>query len=357
MDFLADFLQCGTIFSYGGKDLLIGWGRRRWCQQPDQTAPFSFYFPDFFLRESNPWFTHRSTMTLSIDELSRRLSSLPMEKRENFSWEEPDKPLYSQFFYDLKDKFLKRGLLQKGVPFTVAVAKRSLQPSDLLSALLSLLKVCKESPSHLYGFWEKGSGILGATPEQLFTKSGGSKEVETVACAGTCSSEDGVLQFLNDPKESSEHAIVIEGIKESLSPLGLIEVHDRQVLHLPNLKHLYTPITFQPRKELHFVDLVRALHPTPALGAYPKSAGEQWLRSIEGAVDRKRFGAPAGFVEKGRGKERCLVAIRNMQWEEKQIAIYAGGGVVLQSELEREWKEIELKLQSIKKMLALTTHC
>jgi menaquinone-specific isochorismate synthase len=355
MGFITDFLHNGSIITFQGKDLLIGWGTREWNAARPRDQKTAFYFPDFFLEDSQPWFFHKQTQVISVGELLDSLSRFPEKCSEKLVWTAPDHHLYSSIFHELKNEYLQAGSLQKGVPFSKSEAQGKMPPSRIAESLISMLQVYKHSSCYLYGFWDQHQGVLGASPEVLFRKEEGDEEVQTVACAGTCASNAQVSAFLSDPKELMEHQYVIEGIKECLSPYGKLSVQDMKVLHLPHLKHLYTPITLQSYKNVGFEELVKSLHPTPALGAYPKEIGNDWLKTLQKKIDRYRFGAPVGFVSEDKDLFACYVGIRNAQWNENQVSIFAGGGVVSQSELDKEWNEILLKLRTVKKMLALET--
>lgn len=355
MGFIDDFLLNGSIITYREKKLFIGWGKRSWMATQPKSGTKTFYFPDFFLEDRQPWFTHEHTLLISLKELISKLRQVSYQSDKSLDWNTPDRDLYQTMFRELKENYLQVGTLDKGVPFVSSGAKGTMTPFQIAQSLLSLLKVYENSSCYVYGFWDESQGILGATPEILFKKEQNTEEVETVACAGTCSSNSEASSFLNDPKELMEHQYVIDGIKNSLSIFGKLSVHEMKILHLPHLKHMYTPITLSPRHHVSFEELVKALHPTPALGAYPKKEGNVWLRGIQKIVDRRRFGAPVGFVDHDTGLYACYVAIRNVQWSDDEVRVFAGGGVVSQSELEKEWNEILLKLNTVKKMLALET--
>lgn len=355
MDFIEEFLSSGTVIAFQEKKLLLGWGARSWSRTCPRDEQYSFYFPDFFLDDPAPWFYQEKTGVISTAELLKELERSAKHPCEPLAWSPPSYSLYSSMFRELKEEYLQTGALKKGVPFAQSIAKGTMTHQRRAEALLSLLKQSENSPCYLYGFWDSREGILGATPEILFRKGEGNQEIETVACAGTCAGDADAILFFNDPKELIEHRYVIDGIKNSLSSFGEVAVSDMQVLDLIIIKHLYTPITLTPNLPADFEELVQALHPTPALGAYPKEAGSAWLRKLQKSIDRKRFGAPVGFMAKDADLFACYVGIRNAQWNESEIGVCAGGGVVLKSELEKEWKEISLKLSTIKKMLALKT--
>jgi menaquinone-specific isochorismate synthase len=238
--------------------------------------------------------------------------------------------------------------------------------SRLVASLKAVLTYALERPVMPYGFWhqEEGQreglkeGMLGCTPELLFRRDG--KTIRTMAMAGTRRHDEvGRLPLLEDPKERREHQLVIDSIVSELTPFGRVEVGMTEVATLPQLSHLKTLINLDPAQErVSFDELIRALHPTPALGAFPRKAGWKWLQTLEAQNDlpRQRYGAPFGAIWKdqaGQDQGLAVVAIRNVQWQDERILLCAGCGVIAESELDREWQEIEGKIRAVKGILAL----
>ena len=84
------------------------------------------------------------------------------------------------------------------------------------------------------------------------------------------------------------------------------------------------PIELTLYERFHFDELVRRLHPTPALGAFPFNEGKKWLEAFEMHTPRQFYGAPVGFHHPGLGLSPCFVAIRNVQWNSSGMRIGAG---------------------------------
>jgi menaquinone-specific isochorismate synthase len=351
-NFLEHFAESGALISLDHDRVLVGWGKRQWMAKPENEDHPFFYFPDFFLSSPNPWFIHEHWTEITIDELIKRM---PVATRpfQSIKW---DSPYQSHFRHAVKDLQVRIAAqeLKKAVPYVFDVSPQHMEPSHLIYSLHHLLKTVNHQPLFVYGFWEKGEGLLGATPEILFHYQKKNEMIlATMACAGTQKRNSDAPSLLSDAKELNEHQLVVQGITESLSPYGKVKVGNIKILELPTLKHLVTPIEVKLDVQPDFEAVVRALHPTPALGAFPRHAGEQWLYDYQQKVDRRRYGAPAGLINKGGEEAICLVAIRNLQWNERGLAIGAGCGVVKESQLDKEWQEVRLKINSIKEMLAL----
>lgn len=344
-------MESGTLFSLEDGNLLIAWGARQWISDPSERSKHipCFYFPDFFLRHKTPWFVQQHWKTISIPEL---LDSLPQfqEKIRMPQWENTHQVYFHETFENLQ-RLIDQKKIIKAVPYVCEKSSDTMDVCQLGRSLSSVLQYALHQPLFLYGFWNEEEGILGASPEFLFQyKKAGN--LKTVACAGTRAKSAEGASLLTDEKELLEHHLVIEGITESLRPFGSVLKEKTSILSLPTLSHLITPLQVELKKAFDFESIVKALHPTPALGVLPRPYGDAWLQEYERGIQRKRYGAPAGciFPEE---ESCCYVAIRNVQWDRDGMMIGAGCGVVSGSCLNNEWQEVNLKIRTIKEMMKL----
>ena len=349
---IREWLKEGVLISQNEDTLLLGWGKRRWHDTPplSETTP-QFYFPDFFLKNKYCWFDHPHTVIISVKSLLDALIPIKSKISIQREWKSPSFNFFKETFDHLKQKIISQELI-KAVPFVMMKTEGSLDQDTLLNSLCSLLPYIVLYPAFIYGFWDSEEGLLGATPEVLFKL----KEcncLETMALAGTKAIDITEEAFLKDPKESDEHQIVVRGITESLASFGKVLCKKTKLLKLSYLEHLMTEIEVKLDSRPSFEKLIQALHPTPALGAFPCNKGKIWLEEYEVKINRMRFGAPVGYYYPNRGISNTYVAIRNMQWNKEQIQIAAGCGIVQSSELDKEFAEINLKLKAIKEMLLL----
>ncbi|AFY03069.1 chorismate-binding protein [Bdellovibrio bacteriovorus] len=263
-------------------------------------------------------------------------------------WEEPRLEDFAEALSVIQSR-IEKNEIQKAVPVVFARSAQTVTAGDRARLLLKL----SEAPATLfvYGFWKDGEGVLGATPETLFDFSKG--VLKTMALAGTCPKSESTEResLLNDEKEMYEHRLVVEDITERLSAWGTVRASAPYILELPTLYHLKTDISVVCQKQPDFVQLVKALHPTPALGVAPRSAGYTWMQALPGQQGRRWYGGPVAFM--GPEEALCLVGIRNLQWSQDSAMIGSGCGVVAASELEREWRELFQKRLSVKKILGL----
>lgn len=344
------WLRSGTIIASGNKKVLIGWGDRYWRSMPSENPlQPSFYFPDFFLKDEKPWFTQEHTLEIENEKLMELLPHVQLPYR--FRWDSPNKEAFTSMFEEIKHCIYAKKL-EKAVPFSKDISRFIPNEAQLVASLQSLLKYSLKTPAFVYGFWTNEEGMLGASPETLF-RFIDSKRIETVVCAGTTKDSDSKSNLIQDPKQLHEHRVVVETVVEALSSYGTVHVGELKIQKFPPLSHLVTLVQVDLKEKTPFQTIVKVLHPTPAVGAFPLEYGAEWLQKIQEKVDRRRYGAPVGYLIPARNKADCYVAIRNIQWEKSCAYIMAGCGVVHGSVLEGEWNEINMKLNAIKEMLVL----
>lgn len=341
---MTGFLQEGFVCEYAPGRFVAGRGPfdRRATRLPDRPA---CYAPDFFLDDPTPWLHPAEWRELDRAALAGLLPRAP--SRVEVAWTPPDRDAYARIFAQLAAA-IARGPLTKAVP-VILERGRAAGDGPLVTRLLPPLLEAPDA-SLIYGVWSGSEGMVGASPEILFRRLENGR-VETAAIAGTYPAERGA-RLADDPKEVAEHASVVDDIAAVLAPLGEVRVGPRELLCLPQLVHLKTDLLLTPARALGFDELVRALHPTAALGAAPRDADPGLLRRLDDGVGRGRLGAPFG-VEWPDGRASCLVAIRNVQWRGADVRLGAGGGVIAQSRLEAEWEELRLKRDTVKRMLGL----
>ena len=212
-----------------------------------------------------------------------------------------------------------------------------------------LEKLIETQPNSYIFAIEKGSDcFVGATPERLVKVTG--NELLSTCLAGTAprgetkeADEKIGADLLNDAKNREEHKYVVQMIKESIDPAcENINIPDKPVIYpLANLQHLYTPVTADLKEGNTIIDLVKKLHPTPALGGLPSEAALQFIRDHE-RLDRGWYGAPVGWLD-DRFNGEFAVAIRSGLIQADEASIFAGCGVMKDSVPEHEYEETNVK--------------
>jgi len=236
-----------------------------------------------------------------------------------------------------------------------------------------------------------GATFFGATPERLVSVRG--SRVETEALAGSIERGDSpeaderLADALRDsPKDSHEHAVVVDAVREQLEPVAeRVQTGERAIRRLASVQHLRTPITADLDQPMHVLSLVQSLHPTPAVGGVPPDVAWQTIEEAE-TFDRGWYAGPVGWfdaagdgsfavgirsavasesrgateesaAERARGEGRPASRVvrpegaprieRASPWPASRASLFAGAGIVADSDPDAEWDEVQLKYRPI----------
>ena len=207
-----------------------------------------------------------------------------------------------------------------------------------------------------------GKTFLGATPEVLlqFKAQDDRLWLRSDAVAGSIErgksvQEDQMLgdRLLNSAKDMCEHQIVIRSICDRLQSMGaaIDPQVETSLLRLSNVQHLYTPITahiYDP-DWLIALDILQQLHPTAAVGGEPRDLAVCFMQQWE-ACDRGWYAAPIGWLN-GNGEGTFGVGIRAGYIQGDRARIFAGAGIVANSQVENEQSETTIKFAALLKAL------
>lgn len=265
---------------------------------------------------------------------------------KNLIFTPSNRTLFTQSFEALK-KLIHDGKAIKGVPWAY-------QSASYEKARFVFDKLLERAPSLpaslvLYGAELKDESVLGASPEWLFRISQRGQTLETLALAGTrWPGQERLAQIEN--KDAFEHELVVKEIVGRLAPFGQVELGERVWVKAASVEHLKTPITLKSEKVLDPVEMLSLLHPTPAVGVFPRTQeAEKWLYELPFHEERADFAAPWVVRNTKDHRAWALVGIRQVRLKENSIMIPAGCGVVSDSVEEVEWQEIQEKIKSVKK--------
>lgn len=229
------------------------------------------------------------------------------------------------------------GRLQK-VVLARAVEAKGGQPFDLVDVLARLREQNPRCVTFLFRA-PGGMAFLGATPETLCRVDG--RVLETEALAG--SAAPGQAQGLGGrDKDRREHDSVVRYILAALQPIAEHVVADSEpaLLTLKNVVHLRTGIRAQLHEGVNPAHVMAALHPTPAVGGFPRDHSLGFLREHE-ALDRGWYAGPVGWI--GPGGAHIAVALRSALVLGDRARLFVGAGIVRGSSAEAEWRETEMK--------------
>ncbi|MFS0515578.1 isochorismate synthase MenF [Nostoc sp. UIC 10607] len=201
----------------------------------------------------------------------------------------------------------------------------------------------------------KGQNFIGASPERLISIN--NQQLITDALAGSAPrgktpAEDAANanRLLNSEKEKHEHSLVLDFITQRLCQLGLLpQILAPRLRQLSNIQHLWTPISAMVPTNIHPLKIVGQLHPTPAVAGAARDVACAEIRRYE-SFERGLYAAPLGWID-SEGNCEFIVGIRSALIDGDRARLYAGAGIVAGSDPNKEFAEVQLKLQALLKAL------
>lgn len=194
--------------------------------------------------------------------------------------------------------------------------------------------------------------LVGASPELLIRRLG--EVVDSIPLAGSCPRGAGPGQDARlgaalkaSKKNLNEHALAVQTVIERLDEYcdSLVAEPEPSLLLLANLQHLSTKIQGTLLGPADSLQLAGALHPTAAVCGVPVDKALQAIRRWEG-FQRGRYAGPIGWMDR-RGDGEWALALRCAELDGNRAQVFAGAGIVADSDPGAELEETALKLQAV----------
>ena len=272
---------------------------------------------------------------------SKQLPSTPVHTLNETERYDRYYAAFRRFMEPLKEKKFKKLVLSRPAfcPIT-----------EEFSPLETFVKACNDYPRMMIylchtpvtGTW------LGSTPEILL--SGSDRNWKTVALAGTLPIVNGIEPTEWNPKNKEEQAIVAEYVRKIIKKHGMkMTEKGPYTARAGQLVHLKTDFLFQLKETGHLGNLLKELHPTPAVCGLPKAEAYQFIAENEG-YDRRYYTGFVGWMDP-EGNTELYVNLRCMEIRSTEVKLYAGGGILPSSEVRSEWEETGAKMRTMKNIL------
>ncbi|VDG98016.1 Isochorismate synthase dhbC [Lysinibacillus sphaericus] len=248
--------------------------------------------------------------------------------------------------------------IQMGEAEKVVIARKlALQFEQPIPPVAALQSVANEQrDSYNFGLENGSQFFFGATPERLIEIKDGQAFSACVAGSikrGSSADEDQQLgnELLGDKKNREEHQYVVDMITGVFDLLcaSYTAASRPKLMKVRDIQHLHTPVQGRLGAESSIFQFVKALHPTPALGGFPTPIARELIRQEEN-LDRGYYAAPVGWTDVS-GNGEFAVAIRSALLEQKNAWLYAGGGIVADSDPTQEYEETWVKFRPMLRAL------
>ena len=226
----------------------------------------------------------------------------------------------------------------------------SLNPWPLVASLRDFDPACYQ-----FGFQLSDRyAFVGASPERLFRLT--DRRLESEAVAGTIArgideSDDRLLaeRLVASTKDQLEHRHVVDAVHHGLAQLTVNGTNGTEsqldVTRLRTLQHLRSVMSVDIRDDVTPGEILKTLHPTPAVAGVPRDMARKVIRTHEHDA-RGWYGGPVGWI--GADAAEFAVGIRSALLSHNMVRLYAGAGLVPGSVPEDEWREIQDKLQAFR---------
>jgi menaquinone-specific isochorismate synthase len=229
----------------------------------------------------------------------------------------------------------------------LAVAERPHDARHLLAGLAQRYPAC----------WSYSvDGLVGATPELLVRRRAGavwSRVLAGTIWPGPTAEADLGDALLGSVKDRHEHRLAVQSLVDSLRPLcASLTAPDEPVpLVLPNVTHLASDVvgTLPAEEPASLLELAAAVHPTAAVGGTPREIAVPMIAALEG-MDRGRYTGPVGWVDAA-GDGELGIALRCAQLDGPVARLFAGCGIVADSDPDNEVREAAAKLLAVREVM------
>jgi menaquinone-specific isochorismate synthase len=243
---------------------------------------------------------------------------------------------------------VRRGDITKAV-IARAVEVESSEPFDVHAVLLRLKATF--SQSYRYSI----DGFIGASPELLLSVDDDVVASHPLAGTAPRTGDPAVDRraadhLLASMKDQIEHRVVIDVIHDQLLPWCsyLDWEAEPSIVQVANVQHLGTRIEGRLHKSRPpLLDMVRQLCPTPALGGHPREDALRLIAEVEGR-DRGAYGGAVGWVDTfGNGTWAVAIRCALLSEDRTRAQLFAGGGIVAESDPDAELAETQAKFQAM----------
>ena len=300
---------------------------------------------------------HQIDLQAAIDQLVKRINDM------DFSYvEEPPTHFEYKMITDLeqskKEYVEKVDALKKHIiagDIIQAVPSRRVQIECEATAMTVYGKLRKVNPSPYLFYIDFGDfQLTGASPESLVRVRNGKASIHPIAGTihrGANDAEDEALkqQLVSNPKEKAEHLMLVDLARNDLGRVckeGSVTVPQYMDTELySHVIHIVSNTEGFVRDDVKPIQVLRASFPAGTVSGAPKISAMQILSGLE-STKRRFYAGAVGYVQCNGDLDFCI-AIRCTLKQGNVYTLQAGGGIVYDSNAEREFTETCEKLGAL----------
>ncbi len=273
----------------------------------------------------------------------------------------------------LQSNMTKDAYLEK-----VEIAKEHIRNGDIIQMVFSqkfttkadipaiqlyrALRLVNPSP---YTFFLKTGGrvLVGSSPETMVKLDRGRAVLRPIAGTrkrGQTAAEDIALadELLRDEKEKAEHLMLVDLGRNDLGRVSLpgsVQMRDfMRIERYSHVMHIVSDVESVLKPEADAFDLIKSVFPAGTLSGAPKVRAMELIHALE-PEPRNTYGGAVGYFSYG-GPMDMAITIRTLRMEDGEISIQAGGGLVHDSDPEKEFEETVNKAGALFKSVRLAAN-
>ena len=215
------------------------------------------------------------------------------------------------------------------------------------------------NPSPYLFFFDYGDfKIFGSSPEAQIIVEEGKAEIHPIAGTFKRTGNDehdkqAALELAKDPKENSEHVMLVDLARNDLSRNGseVVVEKNREVQFFSHVIHLVSKVTCTMKKAAKTFQVVADTFPAGTLSGAPKHNALKLIDRYE-KTKRNFYGGAIGYMD-FKGNFNHAIIIRSFLSKNQELHYQAGAGIVADSVPENELQEVYNKLGALDKALTL----
>ena len=307
---------------------------------------------------------HQIDLEGTVAKLKKRLNDMDFTYLEPPEDAEPVRTItdlaqsereYKEKVVALKKEIVAGNLIQ-------AVPSRRLQLECANSALEIYRRLRSVNPSPYLIYIDFGDRqLVGSSPESLVRVRGGEASIRPIAGTrrrGKNNAEDELLrtELLNDGKEKAEHLMLVDLARNDLGRVcksGSVEVvRYMDVEFYSHVMHIVSDVQGKVQDGVKQIQVLRAAFPAGTVSGAPKISAIEILSRLE-KTKRRFYAGAVGYLQSNGDLDFCI-AIRTALKQGSTWTLRAGGGIVYDSNPDREWEETNEKLGALRAVLENT---
>ena len=297
------------------------------------------YGGDHNLTEIEVLLQAKNNSHFNFEKVGEKSSNLSDEQFINFVKKGKEHCFRGDVFQLVLSRCFSQGF--KGDEFNVYRTLRSINPSPYLFFFD-------------YGYFK----IFGSSPEAQLIVQSGKAEIHPIAGTFRRTGDDekdavAAGQLAKDPKENSEHVMLVDLARNDLSRNGsqVVVEKNREIQFYSHVIHLVSKVSCTMKKATKTFRVVADTFPAGTLSGAPKHRALQLIDQYE-TTKRNVYGGAIGYMD-FHGNFNHAIIIRSFLSKNHELHYQAGAGIVADSVPENELQEVYNKLGALDKAIIL----